>query len=145
MATTDYGVTTAMVGAQLPFDASNISAMTQVTTTDLSQFVADASAAFTAVLIKANLLAEGDDPTTALDADTLQQAREYIVAATVVKVLDALGTSGSTRDHAAERERTLYERYAKRSELLVKRTKRVRSSVDTSRTRSKFIGTRYKF
>jgi hypothetical protein len=146
MATTEYGVTIAMVGTQLPFDASNISATTQVTTSDVTQFIADASAAFTALLIKAGLLGDGGDPTTELGDDTLQQAREYIISAAVVKVLDALGFSGRARDNAAARERELYDRYAKRSELLVKRTKRVRSTVDTSAsTRGDFTGTGYKF
>ena len=134
MPTTDYGVTVSDVSSELPFDTSTLSATSKVTTSDIEKYIDQGAARITAVLVKAGL-APGADPATSLDADVLEQAKEFIVQVAVVKTLDKLGFSGSARVNIAARERELYERYANNRKL-IKGPSRVRSNVDTSRKRT---------
>lgn len=132
MATSTFGVTTADVIARLPFDASQISASSKVTTSDLEGYLEDGASQLVGV-IKAAGLSPGS-----LDDDTSTQMRAAVCAYAVAQALDRLGYSGKTRDDALRRFEDARLRYSQQHHQLAARGERFRSNISRSSSAREF-------
>lgn len=141
MAVTDFGVTSGDVIAHLPIDASNISATTvPLSTTDIDAYIDDASAKMAGVLQGAGLSA------ASLDDDATAQIASAVKWYAVAECYGALGHSKKASDDARQRWVEVYTTYKANPRAISGKSSRVRSNVDTTRSRKKrFIGTTYKF
>lgn len=140
MAVSDFGVTTADVTDALPFDASQITDASKVTTSQISGWIDDASGLLAGAIGKAGLSA------AVLGDDALAQAREAIVAYAVSRALDRLGYARKLRDDARGRWERALRTYADRPQVLATRpTARASSNVDTTSPTTRTFGSDYQW
>ena len=140
MALSDFNVSVSDVVQKLPINASSISATTTpLSTTDIEAFISDAESIF------AGLLSAQGRGVGELSEDALRQIQGGIKAYAVSECFLALGFPSKGSDDQRARFDEVRSMYASSPQSLAGSASRVKSNVDTSGIKKRFVGRQYKF